>query len=73
MTGVFEHLCTVPDINEIAPSIPRGDATNRDGLQDAHIQATKFWNDNFGGLMEAIDPDGAIVASSRHALLREPA
>ena len=62
-TTGFPHLRDVPGIVEIAPRY--GKSTNKDGLQEAHIQGKKFWEDNFDGLMEAIDPDGLFEAGAR--------
>lgn len=57
MSG-FTHLPDRPELRDegITPSIPLGDQTNRDGLQAAHIQGQKYWEDNFGPLLDLIDP-----------------
>jgi len=62
--GAFNHLTNVVEgIESIATPLPKANPANinRDGLQDAHIQAHNLWEkDDFQRFLAIIDPDAVL-------------
>ena len=64
------ELPDLPQLNEIAPKHPK--LNGNDGLQIAHIQGTAYWNNNFGPLLTAIDPDDLLSQSALYNVVHAP-
>lgn len=58
--GQFAHLGEVEGLNQIAVPISRTDPANAnsDGMQEAHIQGAKLYNEDLQDLRAEIDPFG---------------
>jgi hypothetical protein len=67
------HLADLRDLNQLAPRMqtPKG-YLGADGLQNAHLSGTRYWNDFYEDLLKVIDPGRTLQPNLPFNVIHAP-